>query len=333
MATLDLGRANGLIRTVFLPKIIDTITQSNPLFLMMRDKGELFEGGETITTPIMYGEYAEGEGGSFGDTDDVLQSEAGEDAAGVAFDWASYSQPIRITIRDLAKFASSEAAAVRLLRIRAQSAGMKMADRFGDHLYAPVGHDITDILSTVDIFDDTITYGGIDRAAAGNDFWKAKHVDASTDAVTATAITLRDVHDTIEEATEGNIRPDIGLTDKAAYNRIWELQMANMRYGDTDVVEYGGFTGIKVDGVPIFPDSHADNGGTDAGSNIRHTVRFYNLDYLHWVGHDDFNFVTTDLDFMSKTSPVLLSQIFWFGQFYCDNPRYQSELLRVLSTA
>ena len=222
---------------------------------------------------------------------------------------------------------------MRLLRIRAQSAGMKMADRFGDHLYAPVGHDITDILSTVDIFDDTITYGGIDRAAAGNDFWKAKHVDASTDAVTATAITLRDVHDTIEEATEGNIRPDIGLTDKAAYNRIWELQMANMRYGDTDVVEYGGFTGIKVDGVPIFPDSHADNGGTDAGSNIRHTVRFYNLDYLHWVGHDDFNFVTTDLDFMSKTSPVLLSQIFWFGQFYCDNPRYQSELLRVLSTA
>ena len=332
MATLDLGRANGLLRTVYLPKIIDTVTTSNPLFLMMRDRGEKFEGGETISTPIMYGEYAEGEGGSFGDTDDDLASEAGDDAAAVSFDWASYNQPIRINIRELAKYASSEAAAIRLLRIRSQSAGMKMAARFGDHLYASVGHDSDDILSVPDIFDDTITYGLINRSSTGNDFWKAKHVLAGT-AGTATAITLRKVHDAIEEATEGNIRPDIGLTSKALYNRIWELQMANMRYSDTALLEYGGFTGVKVDGIPIFPDSHADDGGLDGSSKTLEKVRFFNLGYCHWMGHSDFNFVTTDLDFMSKTSPVLLSQILWFGQFYCDNPRYQSELYDCLSTA
>jgi len=333
MATLDLGAANGLIRQLFLPKIIDTVTRSNPLFLMMRDRGERFEGGEMISTPIMYGEYQEGEGGSFGDEDDNMPSEAGDDAAAVSFDWASYAQPVRVTLRDLAKFASSEAAAVRLLRIRSQSAGMKMADRFGDHLYAPVGHDATDILSIPDIFDDTITYGMIDRAGAGNGFWKAKHVDASTDGTTSTAISLRKVHDTIEEATEGNIRPSIGITDQALYNRIWDLQMDKMRYTDKAVLDYGGFTGVVVDGVPIFKDSHADNGGVDGSSNTRHILRFLNLDFIHWIGHDDFNFVVTDLDFVNKMSVVLLSHILWFGQFYCDNPRYQAELINAKSTA
>ena len=332
MATLDLGRANGLLRTIFTPKIIDTVTQSNPLFLMMRDRGEQFEGGETITTPIMFGEYGEGEGGSFGDTDDELPSEAGDDAAGVAFQWASYAQPIRITLRELAKCASSEASAVRLLRIRSQSAAMKMSDRFGDHVYAPVGHATENIHSVPDIFDDTITYGGINRSSTGNDFWKAKHVTAGTPG-TATAITLRMVHNAIEEATEGTIRPHIGLTTKSLYNRIWELQMANMRYADTAVVEYGGFTGVKVDGVPIFPDSHADTGGVDGSAKTLERVRFLNLDYMHWVSHGDFNFANTPLDYISKISPVLMSHILWFGQLYCDNPRYQSELLDCLSTA
>jgi hypothetical protein len=174
----------------------------------------------------------------------------------------------------------------------------------------------------------------INRSSTGNDFWKAKHVYADGSAgTTATAITLRMVHNAIEEATEGSIRPDIGLCDKALYNRIWELQMANMRYSDTAVLDYGGFTGVKVDGVPIFPDSHADNAGVDGSANTLRTLRFLNLDYIHWIGHDDFNFVATDLDFMSKTSPVLMSHILWFGQMYCDNPRYQSELLGCLDTA
>ncbi len=333
MATFDLGRANGLIRTVYLPKIIDTVTNSNPLFLMMKDRGELFEGGETITTPIMYGEYVDGEGGSFGDTEDDLPSEAGEDAAATSFGWASYSQPVRITLRDLAKFASTDAGGIRLLRVRNQSAGMKMADRFGDHLYAAVGHDENDILSMNDLFSRTNTYGLIDRSASGNTFWLTQQVNADPASTsTATAITLRKIHDAIEAATQGNIRPDIGLTDETMYNRAWELQMANMRYGDTGLLKYGGFTGVVVDGVPIFKDSHFDNDGSD-GANTRHKIRFINLDFQHWLAHGDYNFAIRDLQFLDAASQVLLAQIFWFGQCYNDNPRYNSELINCLGTA
>ena len=333
MATLNLGVANGLLRTLFIPKLIDTVTQSNPLFLMMRERGETFDGGQTITTPIMYGEYAENEGGSFGDDDDDLLSESGDDAAGVSVEWASYSQPIKMRMREMAKFASSEASAVRLLRVRSQSASMKMADRFGDHLHAEVGHNTDDILSIEDIFDDTISYAGIDRAATGNDYWKAKHVDASGGTATATAITLRSVHDAIEEATEGPIRPHIGLTKKALYNRIWELQMDKVRYTDKAVVNYGGFTGVVVDGVPIGPDSHAGDDGVDGSAKTRHKVRFLNLDYIHWMSHGDYNFALREFDWMSAISQTLIAHILWFGQFYCDNPRYQSELTECLSTS
>lgn len=332
MATLDLGTANGLMRTIFLPKIIDTVTKSNPLFLMMRARSETFAGGETFSQPIMFGEKVEGEGGSFGEDDTAFHSEPGEDAAAPNWNWVAYSQPIIVRMIELAKFANTDAAAVNLLQIRSQSAAMKMADRFGGHLYAQVGHNPKDILSVPDAFDDTIIYGGIDRAGAGNDFWKAQHVYAGT-AGTATAITLRKVHDAIEAATQGTIRPDIGITSHAMFNRLWDLQMAKVRYADTDRLEYGGFTGIRIDGVPIFWDSHADDGGLDGSSHTLERIRFFNMDYLHWTTHQDHNFTLRDLEHLDANSPVMLGHIFWFGQFYCDNPRYQSELLDCLSTA
>jgi len=333
MATLNLGMANNLLRTVYLPKMIDTITQANPLFLMLKQKSETFDGGETFSQPIMYGEYADGEGGWFGADDDTLASEGGDDAAAPFWSWVATNQPIRLHMIEDAKFANTQAAAANLVGIRSESASMKLADRFGDALYAPVGHSVKQILSLPDMFDDTITYGGIDRAAAGNDFWKAKHVYAGT-AGTATAITIDKVTEAIEEATQGSIRPDFGITDHNMWRRIKSLQQAKTTWNaDSAELKVGGYTGVKVDGVPIFWDSHADNGGLDGSNKTLRRIRFLNLNYIHMLAHRDYQFSLRDFDWLAADSPVMLAQMFWFGQFYTDNPRYQSELLDCLDTA
>ena len=333
MATFNETEATSMLREIFAPKIVDTVFQSNPLFAELYRRRSHFAGGRTLSHPLMHETDVEGVGGEFDVTDQSFGTETAETFNKSQFTWRAYQYPVKVHMIELAEFSDSDAAAINLIGSRSQQAALSLSYRLGNHLFKEAGTGPKQILSLNDAFGRSNTYGQIDRSAAGNSFWQAKQDNMdSTGGSTATALTLRGIHDTIENATEGQIRPTFGITDVEVYNKIWGLALSNQRYGDTGQTQYLGFPAFKVDGIPIIKSKLADDDGDDSAGNPKRKIRFLNVDFWHFASHRDYDFVVWPFRLREGDSPVWISRMFWFGNTYTDNPRFNSELINILST-
>jgi hypothetical protein len=333
MATFNDDEATSVLRERFAPKIQDVVFKSNPLFASLYAGREFFDGGRTLTQPIMYEDDVDGEGGEFDVSDESFDTTTAEAFNATSFRWRAYQYPIKIHEIELAEFGSSDARAINLLGSRSQRAGKALSSRLGKHLFKAIGTGPKQILSINDAFGRTNTYGGVDRSVTANSFWLCGQVDMdSTSSDVATALTLRGVHDAIEEGTDGQERPKFGVCDVPTYNTLWGLAQANQRYRDTGQTAYLGFPAISVDGVPIIKNKLADNDGLDTNSATRRKVRLFNTEYWKFVTHQDYDFYVRPFRLAGNDGVVWIARVFWFGNVYTVNPRYSSELVNILSS-
>src|SRR3990167_8850933 len=276
--SFDEDEATSLLRTKFAPKIQDTIFKSNALFATLYQQRSFFRGGRTITHPLMYEADVEGEGGEFDVSDETFETSTADAFNTTSFRWRAYQYPIKVHEIELAEFGDDDTRAINLLSARSQRAAMALSSRLGKHLFKAIGTGPKQILSLNDAFGRTNTYGNIDRSNADNAWFLCKQVDMSAGAGTATTLTLRKIHDAIEEATEGQIRPKFGITDLPTYSKIWSLALTNQRYQNTGRTTYLGFPAIEVDGVPIVKNKNADNDGPDSNSEEKRKIRVLNTE-------------------------------------------------------
>jgi len=320
--------ATSLLRERFAPKIVDQIFQSNPLFKTLYEGRSTFDGGRTLSHPVMYEGDIEGEGGEFDVSDETFSTETADAFNVSSFRWKAYQFPIKIHEIEIAEFGNSDARAINLLAARSQRAAMALSSRLGKHLFKEAGVGPKQIHSLNDAFAQANVYGGIDRSQASNSWWQTKQQEMH--ATTATALTLRKVHDTIEDCSEGAIRPTFGITDLATYSKIWDLALTNQRYGDTRRTVFLGFPAIEVDGVPIIRMKQADNDGSD-GANTKRKIRFLNTDFWEFSTHSAYDFFVRPFRLVGNDGVVWVARIFWMGNVYTTAPRYNGELINILA--
>ena len=327
---LDMNEASSLLREIFLPKLIDSVFTSNLLLQKLYDNREYLDGGETFSIPLIYASDQEGEGGFYDDTVETLPLEQKEGINSMRGTWTSLVQPIAITNRELAKFGSSEAAAISLLRARTERAYMAMKERIQKAIFMPAGTGPFGLLTLEDIFDQNNTYLGIDRST--NPWWRAKEISNSGTLGTAAALDLRRLQEAVLEVTEDEIGPSIMITTKQVFAKYWSSLQAQERYRSLEGQAGGGTQVLLFNDIPMYAMSKCPHDGLDGNSKERHKIYILNLNYLKLVVVRNWDMQFVPFQRVPGTQKWV-AEIHLFFQIVCTNPRYQAVFRDVDPTA
>ncbi len=162
------------------------------------------------------------------------------------------------------------------------------------------GQDILGLRALIPISPITGTVGGINRATAGNEYWRNKF-DATgyTTWGGATDTAIKAMRSMYNEASKGNIHPDLILTTRSVYGLYEGACVLNERFTNTKVAD-AGFENIKFKGATIMFDEYCTAG----------YMYFLNSKYLNWVVDTQTNFKNTPfqkpVDQDAKVSQILL---------------------------
>lgn len=183
---------------------------------------------------------------NFSDGDDVTNF--GSDALSPAtLSWALLRGNFRVT--DLAVAAAQStnnpAQLVALLSRNLDNAATKLAAMINAQLFTGTGSSGQIAgLTSVALRDDN-TYGGINRATAGNEYWRANIIDAGAGALTLARL-RNAIGDTIYTAS--GEQPAIALCRPGIFNYIGSLFQEQRRYTDTvRVISTAGRGEVRLD--------------------------------------------------------------------------------------
>lgn len=254
MATpLGTNVVTSIVKQYILPKIVDNIYDSNPLFFRINQSKRFIKGGTQIEIPVMHSRFTNG--GSY-EGFDVLDVAPNDTVRTVAFDWKQYYVPVSVDGLTLIKTDSPEAIADHV-KLQMAQAEMEMAENLGADIWSDtVGDTALDGLRAA-ISDTNPTggnYGGIDRTA--NSWWQSQ-----TGPVDWNSSPLPALNTAFTSASEGGRHPTIILTSQADYNAYWNLAVGTQTTYQTPVAYdeqlfSAGFTNLIFNGVPWVVDSH-----------------------------------------------------------------------------
>ena len=257
-------------------QLTDNIFTARPLTYFLMDKGRIrmVDGGTKIVEPLIYGTNSTVASYSGYDT---LSLTAQEGISAAEFEWKQYAASIAISGIEEAKN-NGEQAIINLLEAKIMQAEESMKEGFNQMFFSDgTGNSGKDWNGLANIVDSAGTVGGINRATAGNEFWR------SYEEGTAGALSLADMSTAYNSVSVGNDHPDMVLTTQTLFEKYESLLQPQLRYTDAKTAD-AGFQNLLFKAAPVAYDVHCTAG----------TVFFLNSKYLTLVGHTGKWFAQTD---------------------------------------
>ena len=288
-------------------QLTDNIFTARPLTYFLQDKGRMrmLNGGTKIVEPLIYGTNATV--GSYSGYDSIaLTAQAGITAA--EYDWKQYAASIAISGIEEAKN-NGEQEIINLLEAKIMQAEESMREGFNQMFYADgTGNSGKDWNGLGNLVEASGTVGGINRATAGNEYWRSYEEN------TGGALTLAVMATAYNSVSVGNDHPDMVLTTQTLFEKYEALLQPQLRYTDTKTAD-AGFQNLLFKAAPVVYDEHCTAG----------VVYFLNSKYLTLVGHSGKWFEQTafvrpeDLD-------ARYALIMCYGNLTCRNAAKQGKL-------
>ena len=209
-----------------------------------------------------------------------------------------------------------------MLKVQMDNADSTLRDKMSTDLYAAnttVGGDTVINGLGVILTQATGTYAGLNRATAGNEFWRA-NVDTTTyayaDVIDPTSAKyLPKVMRTNHLAATHDNAPDLIITTKAIYALYQDIAVVqNLRFNNE--VANLGFGGVEFGpGVTMVFDTYQTAKYMDMLS----------LKAFQLFVYGDANFALKEPGWQIPTNQdAKVAHIIWSGQLRCDTPREQS---------
>jgi hypothetical protein len=305
---LTYDQVSAITQKKFIPKMYDTIFDSNPLLQRARKKGwyEKLDGGERIVVPLIYattsasGWYAGSE---------TLDTSDNQNISAAEYTWKQLYANITIR-RDEELKNSGDSQILSLVKNKMKIAEKTMSDTLGTGLYSD-GSDAKSIVGLRDIVAVDQTVGGIGQTA--NSWWQGK-VDSTTTVLSIPAMQTQHT-----AATVDNDSPSVGVATRTIYDLYYNLLQPQQRFADSEVAK-GGFTSLMFNGIPIISDSHCP---------ASHLF-FLNEDYLYLWAHKD-----EDMRMEPFTKPinqnVKVAKIYFMGAMGSSNNRLHAKFSAITS--
>jgi hypothetical protein len=288
-------------------QLTDNIFTARPLTYFLQDKGRIrmLNGGTKIVEPLIYAESSTVK--SYSGYDSIaLTAQGGITAA--EYDWKQYAASIAISGIEEAKN-NGEQEIINLLEAKIMQAEESMREGFNRMFYADgTGNSGKDWNGLGNIVEASGTVGGINRATAGNEYWRSYEEN------TATALTLAQLATGYNSVSVGNDHPDMVLTTQTLFEKYEALLQPQLRYTDTRTAD-AGFQNLLFKAAPVVYDEHCTNG----------VVYFLNSKYLTLVGHSSKWFAQTEF-VRPEDLDARYALIMCYGNLTCRNAAKQGKL-------
>ena len=288
-------------------QLTDNVFNARPLTNHLMDRGRLrmVDGGTKIVEPLIYAENSTVASYSGYDT---LSLTAQEGITAAEYDWKQYAVSIAISGIEEAKN-NGEQAIINLLEAKVMQAEESMKEGFNQMFFGDgTGNSGKDWNGLANIVDSAGTVGGINRATAGNEFWR------SYEEGTAGALSLADMSTAYNSVSVGNDHPDMVLTTQTLFEKYESLLTPQLRYTDTTTAD-AGFQNLLFKAAPVTYDVHCTAG----------VVYFLNSKYLTLVGHSGKWFAQTDF-VRPENMDARYSLVMCYGNLTCRNAAKQGKL-------
>jgi hypothetical protein len=288
-------------------QLTDNIFTARPLTYFLQDKGRIrmLNGGTKIVEPLIYGESSTVK--SYSGYDSIsLTAQTGITAA--EYDWKQYAASIAISGIEEAKN-NGEQEIINLLEAKIMQAEESMREGFNRMFYADgTGNSSKDWNGLGNLVEASGTVGGINRATAGNEYWRSYEEN------TATALTLAQMSTAYNSVSVGNDHPDMVLTTQTLFEKYEALLQPQLRYTDTKTAD-AGFQNLLFKAAPVVYDEHCTAG----------IVYFLNSKYLTLVGHSGKWFSQTEF-VRPEDLDARYALIMCYGNLTCRNAAKQGKL-------
>lgn len=320
MAVTPIGTntVTALSRRLILPRIVDNVYNSNPLFYRWYHANKFVQqGGTQIEQPLMYSRMAAG--GSYQGYQ-LLTITPTDSVQNAAFPWAQYYTPVTVDGLTLLR-ADSPLAIADFIATQFKQAEMDMSDNLGSGLWSD-GASATDIIGlrvAVDNGAISSSYGAINHS--GNTWWNAQ-IDSTT-----TTMTLLALQTLFGSCTSGGRSPTIIFSTQANYNRYWNLNLTPQQFpvqpGGKDMqLAQAGFENLLFNGVPWLVDSHIPTTGTEGN------IFFLNEDYAQIVTAARADFHLQDFQ-TPVNQDAMTALLLWAGQLVISNIQRQGKFTAI----
>jgi hypothetical protein len=288
-------------------QLTDNVFNARPLTYFLMDKGRIrmLNGGTKIVEPLIYGEN--GTVASYSGYDTIsLTAQTGITAA--EYDWKQYAASIAISGIEEAKN-NGEQQIINLLEAKIMQAEESMREGFNAMFFADgTGNSSKDWNGLGNLVEASGTVGGINRATAGNEYWRSYEEN------TAGALTLAYMNTAYNTVSVGNDHPDMILTTQTLYEKYEALLVPNLRYTDTKTAD-AGFQNLLFKAAPVVFDVDCTAG----------VMYFLNSKYLTLVGHTGKWFAQTEF-VRPENLDARYALIMCYGNLTCRNSKKQGKL-------
>ena len=287
--------------------LTDNVFTARPLTYKLMEKGRIrmLNGGTKIVEPLIYGQNSTVASYSGYDT---ISLTAQEGISAAEYEWKQYAASIAISGIEEGKN-NGEQEIINLLEAKIMQAEESMREGFNQMFFADgTGNGGKNWNGLGNLVEASGTVGGINRATAGNEFWRSYEEN------TATALTLAQMSTAYNSVSVGNDHPDMVLTTQTLFEKYEALLQPQLRYTDTKTAD-AGFQNLLFKAAPVVYDVHCTAG----------IVYFLNSKYLTLVGHSGKWFAQTEF-VKPEDVDARYALIMCYGNLTCRNAAKQGKL-------
>lgn len=291
-------------------QLSDNVSRSNAILSALKENGGIkpFSGGNKILQEIAH--VQNGNSGSYSGLD-TLATNAVDFATSAEFGIKQYSTAVILSGLQLAQ-ASGKERMIDLLESAISNAETSLINKMVEGLYSDgtgnSGKDLTGLQAAIDLTPATGTYGGINPATAGNEFWRNK-------AISGTAITSSNVWAKFLEMylslSRGVENPDVAVACTSHYTALLTYLQAQQRFGESDKkLAQAGFENIKFMKTAVVLEND-----TATGMPADKTF-FVTTKYLHLRPYGDMGFKSFGVD--PYAQDAMVKRLKWYGNLTCS---------------
>ena len=337
-----MSRLTTTTNNVLLPKVVDTILNSNVLFSRIVVKATSWRGRQ-IEKIIKVSKNSQGS--SF-DGLDTFDTGAVDNRIKLSFNPKFYEIPVVVPLTELAINRSDPNRLADLASLELESSADDATDDLGTMIYADgTGNSSKNLLGLGAIVDDgnsIATYGGQSRSTYSG--------LAATVTASGGTLSLTKMATLYNAISSGSITPTIGVCDETVfslYESLLESKERISREVNTIVggkqISGAGFTGLYYKGFPILSDEKA----------TAQTLFFLNERFLEFrgipvpmakpvnygvktiegndiTGLKGLGFSWSDW-IIPANQAALIGHIYFSGEFWSSNPKRHGKLTGILS--
>jgi hypothetical protein len=337
-----------------MPKLVDTVLNSNPLMSRLLTSGKKWRG-ETMKFPIKYQKNTTGTSFSGFDT---FSTSAIDNRVNLAFNPKFYQMTVSLPLDEVSvNSLNSDEQILNLMDTQVQTSAQDMADDVGTLLYSDgtgnSSKDFTGLGAIVDDGTNVATYGGLSRSTYTT--------IAATSTASSGTLTLAKMTTLYNAITSGAQKPTLGVTTEAVFALYEQLlvpqerivkDVALMKKAGGSMAEAGqgytmgtGATGLYFKGFPVIADEKATSG----------VLFFLNEDYINWyavpvakefggpIKYSPVEIEGNDYDkqlglgfswsgwIKPTNQAAIIGHVYLGGDFICTNPKRQGKLTGITS--